>query len=80
MKAALDVGQYVGATIQALGHPAQILSAWKAGKFELVTSTAILDDLRRVLRYPHLRKRHGWTDEEAGRSGDQRCGRGPDRQ
>ena len=64
MKAVLDVGQYVGATIQALGHPAQILSAWKAGKFELVTSTAILDDLRRVLRYPHLRKRHRWSDEE----------------
>jgi len=64
MKAVLDVGQYVSATIQARGHPAQILTAWKAGRFELITSTAILDDLRRVLRYPRLRKRHRWTDEE----------------
>ena len=64
MKAVLDVGQFVSATIQARGHPAQILAAWKAGRFELVTSTAILDDLRRVLRYPRLRKRHRWTDEE----------------
>jgi uncharacterized protein len=64
MKAVLDVGQYVSATIQARGHPAQILLAWRAGRFELVTSTAILDDLRRVLRYPRLRKRHGWSDEE----------------
>lgn len=64
MKAVLDVGQFVSATIQARGHPAQILAAWRAGHFELVTSVAILDDLRRVLRYPHLRKRHRWTDEE----------------
>jgi len=64
MKAVLDVGQYVSATIQARGHPAQIGRAWRAGRFELVTSTAILDDLRRVLRYPHLRKRRHWTDEE----------------
>jgi len=64
MKAVLDVGQFVSATIQARGHPAQILAAWRAGRFELITSTAILDDLRRVLRYPRLRKRHCWTDEE----------------
>jgi putative PIN family toxin of toxin-antitoxin system len=64
MKAVLDVGQFVSATIQARGHPAQILAAWKAGQFELITSAAVLDDLRRVLRYPHLRKRHRWADEE----------------
>jgi hypothetical protein len=64
MKAVLDAGQYVNATIQARGHPSQILAAWKAGRFELITSTAILDDLSRVLRYPRLRKRHRWTDEE----------------
>jgi putative PIN family toxin of toxin-antitoxin system len=64
MKAVLDVGQYVSATIQARGHPAQILAAWRAGRLELVTSTAILDDLRRGLRYPRLRKRHQWSDEE----------------
>jgi uncharacterized protein len=64
MKAVLDVGQFVSATIQARGHPAQILAAWKAGRFELITSSAILDDLCRVLRYPRVRKRHRWTDEE----------------
>jgi putative PIN family toxin of toxin-antitoxin system len=64
MKAVLDVGQFVSATIRADGHPAQILSAWRAGEFELVTSLPILDDLRRVLRYPRIRKRHQWSDEE----------------
>lgn len=55
MKAVLDVGQFVSATIRARGHPAQILSAWHAEKFELVSSLPILDDLRRVLFYPHIR-------------------------
>jgi len=63
MKAVLDVGQYVSATIQSRGHPAQILAAWQAGAFELVTSDPILADLRRVLFYPHIRKRHQWPDE-----------------
>lgn len=63
MKAVLDVGQFVSSTIHSRGHPAQILSFWRAGKFELVTSPPILDDLRRVLHYPHIRKRHQWSDE-----------------
>jgi putative PIN family toxin of toxin-antitoxin system len=64
MKAVLDVGQYVSATIQAQGHPAQILDAWALDRFELFSSPPILNDLRRVLAYPRIRKRHSWTDEE----------------
>lgn len=64
MKAVLDVGQFVSATINARGHPAQIIQAWQRGAFELVTSLPILEDLRRVLFYPHIRKRHSWSDEE----------------
>ncbi len=64
MKAVLDVGQYVSATIQAKGHPAQILAAWREDRFELFTSLPILQDLERVLGYPHIRKRHHWTDDE----------------
>ena len=64
MKAVLDVGQFVSATIVRQGHPAQILSAWREGQFVLVTSLPILEDLRRVLSYPHIRKRHQWSDQE----------------
>jgi putative PIN family toxin of toxin-antitoxin system len=64
MKAVLDVGRYVSATIQEKGHPAQILAAWRAGAFDLVISDPILEDLRRVFFYPHIRKRHRWSDDE----------------
>ncbi|MGH2461960.1 MAG: putative toxin-antitoxin system toxin component, PIN family [Chloroflexota bacterium] len=64
MRAALDVGQFVSATINQLGHPAQILRSWQEGAFELATSPAILDDLCRALGYPRIRKRHQWSDLE----------------
>ena len=64
MKGVLDVGQYVSATIQPRGHPAQILLAWQAAEFDLVASIALFADLRRVLHYPHIRKRHKLSDEE----------------
>lgn len=64
MKAVLDVGQFVSAAINPHGHPAQLLMAWHDGRFELVTSLPILNDLRRVLGYPHIRKRHQWRDDE----------------
>ena len=64
MKAVLDVGQFVSATIVPRGHPAQMLAAWREGRFELVTSMPILEDLRRVLSYPRIRRRHGFSDEE----------------
>ena len=64
MRAVLDVAQFVSATIVPRGHPAQVLAAWREGRFELVTSPPILEDLRRVLFYPRIRKRHGLSDEE----------------
>ncbi len=63
MKAVLDVGQFVSATIQAKGHPARIMAAWREDRFELFTSPPILQDLKRVLGYPHIRKRHQWNDD-----------------
>ena len=57
----------ISATINPHGHPGQLFTAWRAGKFELVTSPPILADLRRVLAYPHIRKRHQWSDEQIDR-------------
>jgi putative PIN family toxin of toxin-antitoxin system len=38
--------------------------AWRAETFDLLISAAILDEIGRVLRYPKLAKRHGWTEDE----------------
>lgn len=45
----------LGALISPIGPPDAIYCAWRAARFELVTSVAQLDELRRVSRYPKLK-------------------------
>jgi len=63
MKVVFDVGQWVSVAINPKGYPGQLASAWHKGQIEVLTSAAILDDLKRVLTYPHIQKRHQWRDE-----------------
>ncbi|MBL4775959.1 MAG: putative toxin-antitoxin system toxin component, PIN family [Mariprofundus sp.] len=43
--------------------PGNIISAWKNSSFELVLSEPMLVEIVRVLAYPKIRKRIGWSDE-----------------
>jgi len=55
MRVLLDTSVLLGALISPYGPPAVIYRSWRAGRFELVTSTIQLDEVRRVSRYPKLR-------------------------
>ena len=55
MRVVLDTNVLLSALISPHGAPDIIYQVWRAGRFELVTSTAQLDELRRVSRYPKLR-------------------------
>jgi len=55
MRVILDTNVLLGALISPYGPPDAIYRAWRAAKFELVTSAAQLDELRRVSRYPKLK-------------------------
>jgi putative PIN family toxin of toxin-antitoxin system len=55
MRVILDTNVLLGALISPNGPPDAIYRAWRAGRFDLVTSTAQLDELRRVSRYPKLK-------------------------
>jgi len=55
MRVILDTNVLLGALISPYGPPDVIYRAWRAAKFELVTSTAQLEELRRVSRYPKLK-------------------------
>lgn len=45
------------------GPPGEVVEAALAGRFEIVTSPALLDELRRVLAYPKLAEMFGDADE-----------------
>ena len=55
MRVILDTNVLLGVLISPHGPPDVIYRAWRAAKFDLVTSTAQLDELRRVSRYPKLK-------------------------
>lgn len=55
MRVILDTNVLLGALISPHGPPDIIYRAWRAARFELVTSNEQLDELRRVSRYPKLR-------------------------
>jgi putative PIN family toxin of toxin-antitoxin system len=63
-RAVLDANVFVSAILTPHGAPARVLTAWRAERFHLVVSEAILDEIARVLRYERIARRHGWSDEQ----------------
>ena len=57
MRAVLDVNVLIAALLSPTGAPAQIVSRWLVGEFELVVSETLLAELERTLAYPKLRAR-----------------------
>ena len=57
MRAVLDPNILIASLLSPSGAPAQIVSRWLAGEFELVVSEALLAELERALAYPKLRRR-----------------------
>lgn len=55
MRVVLDTNVLLSALLSTHGAPDAIYRAWRAARFELVTSTAQLDEMRRVSRYPKLK-------------------------
>jgi putative PIN family toxin of toxin-antitoxin system len=57
VRAVLDPNILIAALLSPSGAPAQIISRWLGGGFELVVSDALLSELERALAYPKLRRR-----------------------
>lgn len=55
MRVALDTNVLFSALISPHGPPDRIYRAWRATRFELVTSVTQLDELRRASRYPKFK-------------------------
>ncbi|TRZ68260.1 MAG: putative toxin-antitoxin system toxin component, PIN family [Rhodocyclaceae bacterium] len=55
MRVVLDTNVLLSALISPHGPPDVIYRAWRAAKFEIVTSVKQLDELRRASRYPKFK-------------------------
>ncbi|HQS83803.1 MAG: putative toxin-antitoxin system toxin component, PIN family [Alphaproteobacteria bacterium 16-39-46] len=64
MKIVLDTNVWISGLMLPQSKAGDIIKKWKEGKFIIVTSKPILDEIRRVLLYPKIFKKIGWNREE----------------
>lgn len=61
-RAVLDTNVFVSGLINPEGFPAAILTALRAGRFVLVSSPAVNEEIMAVLSRPRIRDRYGLSD------------------
>ena len=64
IRAVLDANVFVSALIRPQGPPGRVLRVWLEGAFELITSKPIVEEVRRCLNYPKIRRRLDASDDE----------------
>ena len=57
MRLVIDTNVLVSALISSTALPAHLITLWRQGRFDLLTSDDQLDELMRVTRYPRIRER-----------------------
>lgn len=64
IRAVFDTNQFVSSLIAMSGVQAKLLRTWRDGRFELVSSPLIIDEIQRVLNYPKIRRRYGLNPQQ----------------
>lgn len=57
IRAVFDANVLISGLISAKGAPGKLIDAWLEGQFQLCISPSIMDELKRVLKYPRIMKR-----------------------
>lgn len=66
MRVVLDANVYVSSLLTQSGNAKQIMDVLEEGSFELIISEPILDEISRVLSYPHLIEMHKKSAQDIG--------------
>lgn len=60
----LDTNIYIRAALSPDSPSAKVVDAYFEGKFQLILSQNVLEELLSVLMLPDIRKLHDWSDDE----------------
>ena len=60
----LDTNVVISALLSPKGPPAEIINRWEAEELDVVTSSPLIGELKRVLTYPRVRKYLKLSEEE----------------
>ena len=61
MKIILDTNIWISGLLIPTSKAGTVLNAWRAAKFDIVTSEPILNEIQKVLLYPKIKKRLQWN-------------------
>lgn len=64
MRVVIDTNVIISRYLSPHGSPAQVLSSWEKGRFDLLVSPAILREYERVFRYPRIKKHLALSEEK----------------
>lgn len=64
LRVVFDTNLFVSSVLVKAGLPAQALDAWRALRFLLLTSPAIMAEIAATLRYDRIRLKYGLTEED----------------
>lgn len=67
LRLVLDTNQFVSSVLVRHGLPAQLVDAWRRREYLLLTSPALIAEVRATLNYPRLRSKYPITDEQVER-------------
>jgi putative PIN family toxin of toxin-antitoxin system len=64
IRAVLDANVLVRPAINPTGTPARLVALWRAARFVVVVSDALMREIYEVLHYPKILVRHGWSEAQ----------------
>lgn len=64
MNAVVDTSVFISSLLKKQGVPAQVLDAWRALLFQIVTSPAIVEEVRATMTYSRIRRRYPVADRD----------------
>jgi len=64
LRVVLDTNVFVSSLLTKRGAAAEVLDAWRERRYLLIISPAIIEEIRRVLRYPRIQRKYAITDED----------------
>jgi hypothetical protein len=64
IRVVIDANQFVSALLKPESNPAKVIKLVQEGKIQLVMSSGIIDEIRAVLLYPKIMKRHRRSPEQ----------------
>lgn len=64
LRVVFDTNVIVSGFLSRKGVPAELLNAWRARRFLLLSSSAIVAEVRTVMQYPRIRHKYHLSDDE----------------